>query len=407
MSFLLRRSKALVLAGWYDDFTSYPVGNIVAPWVHLADGSTATINSSAQLVLPSNFSSTNGGGESYEWQPFTPNWGIDINLTNAVSGAAAQQMFIMFTDSWTEIGGAFQNMAGIALKHAPAAGGDTIVVYELPQIFASGTTLASWTSPVAYGGTLTVRIWVDDDQYLRVFVNGTYVGGTLISSSTYKFGPNRRCIRTLNECLNSVLFNTLYHYDRATSFPANVWSQTFHDNLTSSGGGWTQIGSGGALSGSGWQQSSSSDGSNAIIRDTGNTSLKQRVTATVSGTPTSSADAGLMLGGNSTGTNGYTCNFYSNAVYISEYTTSLSGNPPTMHDFASNTNVTISNGDVLTFSIYGDYAWVEQNGNRICYAGTISPNSVPSGGSWGGARVSHKSSNYSSGFSDITFYSGI
>ncbi len=406
MSFLLRRNLPLAWAGWYDNFSSYSAGTIEAPWVHLGDGTAATISSS-QIVIPSNTSTSNGGGESYEFMPFTPNWGFEAYLNDPVTGALAQTFNVYFTDSWSKIGAAFANMAGVRLVHGVDS--ELVAITEFSSFLSVASVIGEWTSPVTFdAGWLTLRIWVDEDLFMRIWINGIYVGAGQLDS-TYAFGATRRCVRFCNTCLNTVTMAWVDHYDRPGSFPnANVWSSIFYDAFGRSdgaiGNGWTQIGSDAQLTSGVWVHTGGTDDSDAIIRDTGLTGGKVRVTGTIR-SPNGTADCSLYALVNSGGTQALAANVYSNKVYISQLSGSLTS--PTWTDFAPLTSgVTIADGDQISLGVYGDVAWIEQNGNRILRAAGIS-GAIPATNSLAGARVSHKSFNASGGWDDIRIYSGV
>ncbi|WP_157115042.1 hypothetical protein [Nocardia niwae] len=414
MSFLIRRNLPLAWAGWYDSFDRAIENPVKRPWVHLGDGTVADINSLHELHIPQNFGTVNGGGESYEFQPFTPNWGLEYEVWFPVEGLAAQSLAVYFTDSWSKIGGTFLNCVGIRLMHAPAIGGDLIQYVEFENVMTVTGTPFAWSSPVGYfGNSITLKLWIENDEWVRVWLNNIYVGSKMISP-TFKLGPGRRCVRFLNGALCDAWIRWIDHYDRTSSIPPKtVWTSIFYDDFNRSDGvvdnGWTQIGTDAAIQNNSWSTTGTTDGSRGLIRDTGITGGKVRVEATVGGNigPNGNADSSLVLCSNAAGTQGLSANIFSNKVYLSRFSSALSGNPPTFTDFDSVTSgVTVTSGDVLAFSVHDGIGWLEKNGTPILYAGNIH-GVVPATNSYAGLRVERASSNNSNSWNDVRIYSGI
>ena len=414
MSFLLRRNLPLAWAGWYDSFDRAIENPVKQPWVHLGDGGIADINNLQELHIPSNFLTANGGGESYAFQPFTPNWGLEFEVWFPVEGLAAQGFSTYFTDSWTKIGAAFLNCVGVRFMHAPAAGGDTIQVAEFSNVMSMNSSKASWGSPVGYyGQTLTVRIWIQNDEWLRVWLNGTYVGSCMISPS-FKLGPGRRCVRFLNTALCDVWMRWIDHYDRTSSIPSvNVWSSLFYDDFNrangAAGNGWTQVGADAAIQNNSWANTGTADGCRGLVRDTGVTSGKVRVEAVAGGNnaPNSTVTAALVACSNVDATQGLCANICSNKVYISRFSSSLGGSSPTFTVLDQlSSGVSIASGDLLAFSLYNGVAWLEKNGTPILYTGNAH-GVVPQTNSYAGLAVARSSSNISNSWNDVRIYSGI
>lgn len=407
MSFLLQRSPSRKYAGWQWPQNNTVAGPLVQPFVHLGDGTAADINSSRELRIPQNFGTVNGGGESYEFMPFTENSGLELAIWNPVTGVAAQGFSVYMTNSWAEIGAAFTNVVGIRLMHAPASGGDTIQIAEFDNTFSFNNSRATFTSPVAFNGNvLNLQIWVDQDQFLRVWLNGTYLGAAMVSTA-FKLGPGRRAVRFLNTCTNDVWVRRIYHHDRTGTFPApSVYgNQVLFDDFNRANGavgnGWTVLGSAGQIVSNSYATTGGTDGSRAIIRDTGISNGRQRVEAVVGGAlgPNNSADSSLLLCGNSAGTQGLACNVFGNAAYISRYSSSLSGSSPTFTDLASQPDLTINNGDTLAFNVYDGAAWLQQNGTGILFAVNVN-DVVPASNSWAGLRVERAPFNDSLSWND-------
>lgn len=412
MSFLMRRNLPLAYAGWYDTFDR-PVENPIQwPWVHLGDGTPADINTSQELHIPANATTGNGGGESFEFMPFTPNFGLEYELWWPVAGAAAQTFDTYFTNTWADIGATFLNCAGIRLWQRNVIDGSTVLFAEFPSVYSIGTSQQAG-SPVAYNGTvLTIKIWIDDDQWMRLWINGTYVGSRTISPG-FKLGPGRRCVRFLNSSFSDGWIRWIYSYDRATSIPnPNVWQTDFYDDFNRSdgavGNGWTQLGSAAAISSNSWAKNGTNDESCGLLRDTGNSSGRMRIEATVGGASgiNNTSDSGLVLCANSAGTQGLSANIFGNQIYLSQFSSSLSGSPAFTDQASMTTGMTVNTGDKVAFSVYNGIAWIEVAGNRRLYSGAPH-NTVPATNSWAGLRVERQSSNYSNSWNDVRIMSGL
>ena len=338
MSFLLKRSPELVWAGFFDTFDR-PVENPVQrPWVHLGDGTPADINNIAELHIPSNYSTTNGGGESYEFQPFTPNWGFDATFWFPPTGVASQGFSFYLTDSWARIDALFQNVVGVRLIYqTPAAGGDIVQVGQLATPVSAVTNRGQWSSPVVFNGnTLQLRVWVDADQFIRIWLNGVYVGAA-VTTPAYRTGPDRRCIRLLNSAACDVWLREFFCYDRVSDVVSGPWSSVFYDNFDRANGapgnGWTVVGATGQISANAYAKTGTTDGGAAILRNTGLTGGVMRVDATIK-TATAHEHA-IILHANAAGTQGLACRVTTGNAKLFRFSTVLSGNPPTWTQLGS------------------------------------------------------------------------
>lgn len=400
MGFLMKRSKPRVFAGWYESFDR-PVENPVRqPWRHIADGITADINNLQELHIPSNYGQVTGGGESYEFQPFTSNSGFEIEFWNPVSGVLAQSWNIFFTDSWSAIGGTYANIISVRFSHAPANGGQQIQIAEFANPWSAGVVLGIAQSPMEWNGTtLYFKAWFDDDQYLRMWLNDIYLGAVIIDPS-FRLGPGRRAVRFLNGNTNDVWVRWLYHYDRPTSFPTVPWTSSFYDTFNrangsvnaNGGSGWTIYNAAGQVKTNSYASTTGADNTSmAITRSHGATNGRYRIEAVTGGQNgmRTDCDSSLMLCMNAAGTQGLSANIFSDRVYISRFTATASGTSfvPTYTDLATQT-VSLVSGMVLAFTVYDGMAWIEANGTRICYAPNVNA-IVPATNSWAGLRVEH------------------
>ncbi|PPJ31854.1 hypothetical protein C5E45_32710 [Nocardia nova] len=405
MGFLIARNSR-TRAGWFEDFVRPGLENPVQrPWVHLADGSPADINALGELHIPQNSATVTGGGESYAFQPITSSWGFDTEFWWPVGGAAAQSFDFYFTDSWVNRGAAFTNCVGIRFFYRIT--GDTIYVGEFPAMIQPGSLLGDWPPPVSFNGhTLTLRVWVEDDRWVRVWLNNTYLGSVTLDQ-TYYFGPNRRCLRMVNASFSDMWMRWLYHYDRPATLPQpGVWnSQIFYDDFNRANGqvdnGWTVFGTAGQIVSNSYATTGTTDGSRGILRSTGVTNGRIRIEATLGGAiaPNNTADSSLILCANTGGTQGLAVNIFGNKLYLSRWSGSLTS--PTFTDFGLPTNgVTVSSGDVVAFSLWDGIGWLEVNGQRRLYAATMN-DVVPASNPAAGLRVERTSFNNSASFNDV------
>lgn len=413
MSFLIRRNLPLAWAGYRDSFER-PVENPVQrPWFHIGDGPTADINALGELHIPSNSSSVDGGGESYEFEPFTENWGFEMEVWFPVEGIASQSFAVFFTDSWAKIApGKFQDVAGIRLFHAPALGEDFLQYGEWETTMDVVENEQRWTSPIGgyYGKTLTLRIWVDHDKWMRVWLNGNYVGSKVVSESRW-FGPTRRCMRFLNTALCAAWVRWVNHYDRPSSIPpSTVWGSIFYDDFNRANGavgnGWTVVGTRQAITSNSWGRNPSdgNDSGVAILRDYADSNARVKIEATCGGNFGVQADrsSGLVLGSNAAGTKGLIATIQSDSVAINEFTSSLDGNLPSLsqrQSFPAN----IVSGDRIAFCAYNGIAWIEQNNVPICY----SSGWVTDGGTYAGLYAERKDFTNSHSWNDVRISLGL
>ncbi|WP_280357060.1 hypothetical protein [Nocardia otitidiscaviarum] len=416
--FLLRRNLPHAWAGWYDDFTSYSPGDVVGknywPWVHLGGG-RSFINNVAELVVTEQVVNDDGRGPSYEWQPFTKNWGFETEVWYPVEGLDNQLFTMGFTNSWSQVGAQFQDVCLILLYH-DVGGTDKVQYREAASMWGPPQKQVTWPSPIGqfYGKTLNVRVWCDNDEWIRVWLNGSYVGSTMVTPN-YALGPGRRCMRFMNRSYCNAYVREVDHYDRSSSIPPKtVWtSVVFSDDFDRAdgpvGNGWTQIGSNAEIVNNSWSTISTTNGSRGLIRDIGVTSGRVRVEATVGGNigPSSSSDSSLILLSNAAGTAGLAANIFSGSLYISRFSSSLSDDPPTFSDLDSRTDgVTVAAGDKVAFSLYNAALWIEVNDVPLLYAYTTFA-TVPVTNSWAGLRVGRRSGADSNSWNDVTIYQGV
>lgn len=408
MSFLVRRNRPLAWAGFYDTFDRPPENPLLRPWQHLGGGESF-INNLEELVVTEQIVNEDGRGPSYSYQPFTPCWGFETELWYPVTGLDNQHFFLVFTDSWARINSTkFQNAAAVGLKHE-VGGADNVAYVEFPSMFEPYEGLRTWGSPVGAfdGQTLTLRVWCENDEWMRIWLNDIFVGSVMVSPS-YRLHDLRRAVRLVNRSYCNVYVRWVHHYDRPPSaplHPAAGWTESFYDdfnraNSSTVGNGWTKFGhTDSAIESNSWSTIGTNDGQRGILRDTGITSGHMRIEATVGGAVgiNNAQDSGLILYSNSAGTQGLSANVFGNKLYISRFSGSIDG----FTDISSLTSgVTVNTGDLVTFTVWNGVAWIEVAGQRVLYAAGVH-SVVPATNTYAGLRTKRAAFNTSHSWNDV------
>jgi hypothetical protein len=409
--FLLRQNKPWAWAGWLDDFNRFPEDPIRQPWGQWGTNSPGKLNALNELELPP-ASGTNLGGVSYEFQPFTPNYGIEFNVWWPVIGAGESALSLFIMEHWARVGVNWNNTLGVRLFHQPVGSGDTIRIQQWANLNSLSNDVSVGSSPVAFNGNdLTLRVWVDDDRFIRAWMNDVLVAwGTLLPQ--YDTSLLRRGVNLMNQAAVPAYFRWVKVYDRPSSFPTSGhWVQNFSDDFNRTNGapgnGWTVLGSAGQIVNNSYSTTGTDDGGRAIIRDGSNSTGRVRVEATVGGNigPSTSADSALILCSNSDGTQGLAANIFGNQLVLSRWSGSVTG--PTWTVLTSQSvGVTVASGDVVAFSIYNGVGWLELNGVRRLYFHDIN-SVVPITNTWFGLRVERISFSNSNSWNDVRFFAGL
>ncbi|WP_280350322.1 hypothetical protein [Nocardia abscessus] len=408
--FLLRRNLPLAYQGYYDGFNRTAETPVKQPWGMWGEMDADAFISTNELNLPP-APTGKAGGVSFEFQPFTKCYGLEYEVIWPVSGPGDQFLQLFIMPNWSIVGPDLNNSLGVRLMHQSVGAGDSVRIQQWNTPTSLGTDVATNGSPVPLDGSvpLHLRVWVEDDQFVAVWVNDTITCAGMLSP-TFKTGPGRRGMNLMQFSVTTARYQFADVYDREPSCPdATHWSPTFTDDFNRSdgavGNGWTVFDTAGQIVSGSYTTTGGSDGSRAILRDSGITSGYQRISAVVGGAkpPNNSADASLILRANSAGTQALACNVYGDRFYLSY----LSGGTlasPTWTDFNQTSN-TLASGDVVTFSAWGDWCWVEVNGVRRAYALNIS-SVAPQTNSDMGLRVARKPFNDSHSWDSVSFYSG-
>ncbi|MFE7798992.1 hypothetical protein [Nocardia sp. NPDC057440] len=407
MSWLLRRHWPLAWAGWrdLDGAHSRPNENpIQRPWKRVNSGRTVWLDSNVLKIQDYSETPFELGGVSYEKQPFTSNWGTDFDVN--LDGNVIQQQFwgAALTPSWANVG-----FTGIVERPIIAIYRDPLSAVNSVRIlvYHSVASIETLVSTANFSGFMNrtwwhFRVLVDRDRLVRFYWNHILVLQYWLPSA-YKSSLGNRALSFLNqtsawsEQKNYRVFDHDSIFKTVTQWPHTVKFDDFNRTNGAVSNGWTQFGANAAIVSNSWSTTGTTDGSRAIVVNTGATNGAQRVEATIGGNiaPNTGADASLVLRCNAAGTAGLMVNVYSTAVFIARFTGSLDN--PTMLDYTS-TPIAISSGMKIAFSIVGDGAWVEVNDVVVLLADVNGH--LPLTDSWAGVRVSRRSSTNSASWND-------
>lgn len=404
MSFLIRRNLPWAWAGYrdLDALHARPDENpIRPPWkVVNSDRPVQLLNN--QLVIADALATPfKVGGVSYEFMPYTKNWGIEFDL-NIDGNIIQQQFFAMaLSSSWAKVG--FSDLIEVPMfaiwrDQTSTTQNLRVIVYRsLAQIdtLAQSESINGLINKQWY----RVKLWVDNDRYVRWYINDTLYFAYWLPSQ-YAAAPNRRGMNLLNQTTNPAYIRNYRHYDRPSDFQIGItWhNQVVFDNFNSGvlNPAWVQTGADAGISNGQWVTTGSNDGSRALTVNTAVTHGAQRVEGVIRNPAASNADASLLLRVAADGTSGLAANFYSGGVYLARFTGSLT--TPTMLDYTS-TGITIKDGDRVAFSVNGEGAWVEVNGVIVLMA--FLNGYVPGTQPRAGARVSRRNFTNSGGWDEL------
>ncbi|MBF6358218.1 hypothetical protein IU449_27350 [Nocardia higoensis] len=394
MSFLIKRNPPWAWSGWYDQFSRPPESPLKQPWQKWGTNLTHEINADNQLHIGHYVFVDVPGGVSYEFEPFTKNYGFEARVWfPANDGLVANSLLVLLMANWAKnYSGSYSQATLVAMAHQPAIDGDTIKVYESASLGVSNTVIGSGAVPTAfYGAWFTVRIWVDNDALVRVWMNDFLVVQAMLNGS-FRTAPGKRGLNIAAERKDAWL-DWIKWFDRPTDFVLPGMSELFFDNFNRTNGavgnGWTQIGTDAAIVSNSWSTTGATNGGRGLLRDSGITNGAQQIEGVIGGNiaPNDTTANGLILRSNASGTEGLIARFARTAVRISRFSSSLSGGSITYsHGPIDTTSLNLQDGDVCRFSCNGNTAWVDVNGVRSAMA-QVSVTELPTTNSWMGAFV--------------------
>ncbi|QIS16509.1 hypothetical protein [Nocardia arthritidis] len=405
MSFLIRRNPAWAWAGWRDLDPQHarPDENpIQKPWKKTNFNRTVQLIDNQVVIADAFETPFQVGGVSYEAMPFTDTWGCEFDLN--IDGNIVQLQFfgIALSSSWAKVGFVDLLEAPILAIWRDVASTTqslrVVVYHSLSNIetLARSPSLALMMNKIWY----RVKILVERDRYLRVFVNDILRFSFWLPPQ-YAAAPNRRGLNFLNQTSAPAFLKNFILYDRPTDIATGItWHrEVVSDDFQRQNGpvtnGWTEFGTGAAIVSGRWAFTGTAEGSAGILRDTGVTHGAQRAEGTIRN-PDQSADASLVLRTTPDGSSGLAANICADKIYISLFTGGLTN--PTFTDYVS-TPCTVKDGDRVVFSANGEGAWIEINGQLQLM--TTLDGRAPGANQWAGARVCQVGDNNSGAWDDI------
>ncbi|MEU1432116.1 hypothetical protein ABZ412_34120 [Nocardia sp. NPDC005746] len=408
MSFLVRRTGR-AWAGWrdLDAVHARPDENpIQPPWRRTNTGRNVWLENNILSIADGLSTPMQLGGVSYEQQPFTSNWGceMDLNIDGAI--LIQQQFFAAcISPTWTSV--AFTDLANrpmVAIHRNVGQVGNTLKV----MVYHDLNTIETLAETGELSGLMN-RTWcrftvlVDRDRLVRAYINGVFLIQQWLPSG-YASGPGKRAMNFLNQCTAWSMQRNFVLFDQVSDFQSVApWSEVYADNFNRvngpPGNGWTQLGTDAAIVNNTWSTTGTTAGSRGLIRDTGVTNGVQRIEGTIGGDlpPSSQADSSLILRTNATGSEGLAANIFSGHLYLAHFTGGLEA--PTFSDFENTDEIAVPDGATLAFAVTGQAAWIELNGAIVLMADVN--HTVTTTNSWAGLRVERASSSNSASWNDV------
>lgn len=259
MSFLIRRNRPLAYAGWEDNFNRPDEDPIQQPW---GIGTKSRLNVEGgkirnnQLILAANYL-TYDTGLSYEHQPFTENWGYEVNfLTARQSGAGARVMGPWLGPSWSKLGQSFIGSISQTMGYREPLLGLTsycgiFIALSNDGVSNVGLGLYEFFAPGILwdGNAHTSRVWIDQDKTIRWWIDGRLVvANTIPERHRNLLQDGRRAINFNNQLFGEAIVDSFKLYDRPSDLKSRwkttpLWQDDFNRaNNTTIGNGWTKQG---------------------------------------------------------------------------------------------------------------------------------------------------------------------
>ncbi|AHH22117.1 hypothetical protein NONO_c73610 [Nocardia nova SH22a] len=410
MSTYLRRHWPLAKASWRDLDANHARPDedpIRPPWRKTNMNRHVWLQSNMLCIADYSDTVFQLGGVSYDKEAFTRNWSFEFDLN--CDGNIIQEQFwgAAISSSWVSV--AFTELQGypiIAIHRDALSSVNTIriMVYHALNTIETLAETGTWTS-LMNKTWYRLRVLIDRDRLVRVYINTTLALQYWLPAE-YASGLGRRAVNYLNQT-SATSYQANYELsDRPSDFPTMVeadWALVKSDDFARSdgavGNGWTQVGANAGIVGGKWASTGTSDGSRALLADTGATDGRQRVDGVFGAAPNGTADCSLLVRVASDGTTGLAANYYSGRIYLSRFTGGLTA--PTMVDYVS---VAITLDGTLPASLQCDaqHAWVEIGGAVVLMADLNEKVAVAD--SWAGARVERASGVNSPSWDQLAIY---
>lgn len=401
MGFIIRRGQQ-ALANWHDEFNRANENPIKQPWGVWGVAPTTARLESNHMVFGVGSSWFNFGGWSFEQQCFTETWSCTFILQRSLSGLAAQTFRTIFSAPWSRMDQDFSKVFVIDLQYRSIGHRIYGATFEDIDTIGAIWQEASLPSNMFDGNPHEVRYQIEYDAHVQVFVDDIMVLWFSIPEGDYRPFKDKRAINYMSGITEEVILENFKLYDRAPNYPRNSgWgSAIFSDNFNRAnsstvGNGWTQMGSNMSINGNelGIAAGLLSDGGRAVLRNSGITNGKQRITAMVGSTHAidEAVCTSLILRSNSAGTQGLAANVFLDRIYIARFSTALNGGT-TFTDYRYY-DVPLANrpgaGEVVGFSTWGSLVWVDID--NIIVNGWIVDSVVPESNSYVGFRMDRQS----------------
>lgn len=434
MPFFMGRGRTRARIGTLDTFERTVAENPPKlPWRRWGDGNApAQITTDGRMILLDSSSYPFGptGGWAIERQPLTDNYGYEWEQQLSARGS-----FSAYLDTnWTtgEGPGDQQTKLFIRFRHySTTDSNDNTDHHYVAEIEAteSGVQFFSNTPSFNFGSQANllarrrVRLDVHRDRLVtvhetwptpRTFLN-YYLNGDQLGFRTF---PNSRALNFRAYSLDATLYGTPqggpgYHVFDYPPLAAGapIFSDTFNGRTGNQNGvnGWTQFGNNAAVVADSFSTTGTTDGSRALLRNTGITNGRMRTVITLGGNINStagSAPVSAIVCANAAGTQGLLVDCMTDEFYIRRFSTVLSGNLPTVTDLAVMRNsLSVAAGMKLALEVYDG----ELRADLIDLTGQIYPvckaiNAhavVPATNSYAGCRVSRRAFGNSMSVNDI------
>lgn len=420
--YLLKRGRALAKQGWKADL-SVNQNPPQQPWKPWGDSTPADITSGKLWIRDSGSFWSLGprGGWGTEFVPLTANWGMewtmDMNSVGFLGGARNFNLYI--GKNWINGGDPTAVKYLVSIKwenyQTEDSNGNTVQNYAVSFYLDDLNSALDQPRKVSYDmgnatnfyAIHTWRIKVIDDNTFVLWIDGVvrmvYTIPASLEGGGFLRGPGLRAT-AMRASFQEAGISDLWIYDYV--LPPPTWSaDIFYDNFNRSNGapgnGWATVGSNVVVISNslGLDSGFLSDGSRGAWRNANPLSTgNMRLSVTVGGAhAVASAQGSSVIGRmNAAGNLGIALNIFSNRLYISRFSGSLSS--PTFSDYGTDA-VTINNGDVLDFCFNDDECWVERAGATLLYVDGINAHS-PETNRYYGARFNRGAFVNSCAFND-------
>lgn len=410
MAFLIRRNLSRAYARWFDIFNRSE-NPVKFPWASWGAARTVYMRSDYRWLILANDAVEESndipdGGVAYAYQPLTPNWAIEFGAEHG--STADGSLFGFLGASWTSGGNAgsspfttfFQLLADTTFTSDGSPGTQLYRVYikyrdKSSQAISTQMSYfmpqAEWRRGVLWTNKTVNRykILVFNDSTVVLIVNGTVEDVRRISDTRFHFGPDRRAINFKGAAPFDWYISNFSTYDREElPIAAERWQLLYEDtfdrpNTTGGpGNGWTSGGdSNHGITSNAYTMKNPFPTPNDTYRaswiNPGLTAATKNVRIEVVlgggiGVVNDTAHSVIVARTTSAGLGGLGVFIRQGSLLLARIDESIFGSSTselvkTSTGPASAPSTPVAIGDTIALCIFGDEAWVEQNGNIINY----------------------------------------